>query len=91
MTQKVVDKTSIKGQTRRIWMAQKYKVDLTFTALTVAQYQYITAFFYGGASAVTYLNTASGVTFSGFATAAEDNFIQGASNLLNLTITMVQT
>lgn len=90
VTQKVTDRSTIKGQTRRIWMAQKHTVKLTWDSITQTDYSYIVNKFYGTGSTITYTNTYSGVSITGFATAVEGDFIKGASFKRSLTITIVE-
>lgn len=88
--QKVHDNTSANGTVRRIWLAQKYQVKLSWDRLTQTDYAYITGKFYGTGNTITYANSYSGVSFTGFATASEGDFIKGASFLRSLTITITQ-
>lgn len=87
---KLVDRTTIKGVTHRYWEAQKYKVELTFTALSQADYTYLAGYFLFRGNAVTYANSTSGVIFTGYPTVAEDTYIMGASLLRDMTVTLVQ-
>lgn len=84
--QRVTDKTAIKGTSRRIWMSQKKQVTLVFNPLTQAQVNQILNTFYGGAASVVYNNTSTSFTFTGFATATEDEYMQGVSFLKSITV-----
>ena len=88
--QKVHDNTSANGTVRRIWLAQKYQVKLSWDRLTQADYAYITGKFYGTGHSITYTNDYSSVNFTGFATASEGDFVKGASFLRSLTITITE-
>jgi hypothetical protein len=88
LKQKVHDNTSAKGVVRRIWLAQKRTVMLQWDFLTQAQYAAITGYFYGTGASITYTNTYSGVSITGFATAEEGPFIKGASMNRSLTVTI---
>lgn len=90
VSQKVHDNEAADGTIRRTWMAQKYVVKLKWDTISQTDYAYITSKFYGTGSTVTYTNSYSGVSFTGFATASEGDFIKGASFLRDLTINIQQ-
>ncbi len=91
VVQIVHDNTSIYGVVRRIWLAQKHTVKLQWSNLTMSEYEQIVDKFYGTFNAVTYTNTYSGLSITGYATAAEAPFIKGASFKRSLTMTIQET
>ena len=86
----VSDKTSIKGVTRRTWLADKRQVTMGFTGVNISQYNQIAAYIFNQANPVTYTNYVTGYQFTGFTTVGEDQFIPGSSWLKNLTITILE-
>ena len=89
LTQVMRDKVSINGTSRRVWLAQKKQATFTLTGITQAQYSTLVGYFYGGAQ-VTYANSQSGFTFTGYATVAEAEYWRGASFLRNMTVTILE-
>lgn len=89
LTQIMRDKVSINGTSRRVWLAQKKQVTFTLTGITSAQYNTLIGYFYGGAQ-VSYANSQSGMSFSGYATVAEAEYWRGASFLRNMSITILE-
>lgn len=86
----MVDRTSITGVRHRYWLAAKYLVEMTFTALTTEQFSQLSIIFYNQGNGVTYTNPNTGLNFFGYPTVAEDQYLQGASYLKNLTIKLEQ-
>ncbi len=87
---RVHDRVSILGTARRIWMADKSQVTITWEALTIAQYNAIYAYLYNGAAPVVYSNSVTGLTFTGFPTSESAEFIRGNTFLRSFTTTIVQ-
>jgi hypothetical protein len=85
---KVHDSTSVNGVIRRSWYADKWQVTLTFSGVSIPQYNVIAQYIYNQANPVTYYNSVTGTTFTGFVTAGIDTFIPGNSWLKNLSITL---
>ena len=59
-------------------------------ALTTSEFQSLALLFYNEGRGVTYYNNNSGLVFFGYPSVAEDEYLQGASFLKNLTVTIVQ-
>jgi hypothetical protein len=90
ITQKVVNIETIGGLYFRYWQAQKYSVKMTFSAITTAQWQQLMGYLANGAEPVTYRNSQSGFSFSGFATTAAASYLHGESYLRDMTVTIMQ-
>ena len=90
LKRKVHDSTSVKGVTRRTWYADKWMITLTYTGVSIDDYNAIAVYIYNNANAVTYSNSVTGTDFTGFVKAGIDTFIPGASWLKNLSITILQ-
>lgn len=90
LVRKVHDRVSITGVARRIWMADKYQVTLTWEALTSAAYNQLAGYLYNQGNTVTYFNSVTGITFVGFPTSDADEFLKGNNFLRNLTTTILQ-
>lgn len=86
----VYDRTSINGITRRVWYADKKQVQLTFSAITMAQYSIIANYVYNQANPITYSNSVTGFNFTGFPTTSHDAFIPGNQWLKNITVTITE-
>ena len=84
------DKVSLKGGTRRIWMAKKNRIELTFSKLNSAEFTQIYNYIHNSGNPVTYFNSFSNLTIVGFATSDPSPFIPGASYLKDLTVTIVE-
>jgi hypothetical protein len=89
-TQKVVDRTSIKGVRHRYWLAEKYKVTMGFTALSPSDFAALRVIFYNFGAGVTYTNGNSGLLFFGYPLVAEDEYLKGNTYLKNMTATIEQ-
>lgn len=86
----VHDRVSIKGVQRRIWMADKHRVELTWEAITLAQYNQLAAYLFNQGNSVTYTNAVSGVSFIGFPNHSTDNFIRGNSWIRNFSAQILE-
>jgi|GEM_PF-6874581 len=82
-------RTTITGLSRQIWLAQKMQVTMKFEGITQSQFNLLNGYIAGGAL-ISYSNSSSGWSFSGFATSAPDQYIRGASMLRNMTIVILQ-
>lgn len=85
----MMDKATITGLTRRIWLAQKMQVTFTLSAINQSDYSLLNSYIEGGKE-ISYANNVSGFNFSGFATSAADVYIRGSSLLRNMTITILE-
>lgn len=90
LTQKLVDRMTIKGVLHRFFEAQKFQATMTFKALTQSQYSQLTDYLYNQGAGVVYTNNNTGVSFFGYPTVAEAEYIQGASYLKDVTVTIIQ-
>jgi hypothetical protein len=88
--QKLTDRVTIKGQVHRYWEAQKYQCTLKYAALNQSDFATLASYFYSRGAPVTYTNNNSGISFTGYPTVAEDEYIPGASFLKNMEVTIVQ-
>lgn len=64
---------------------------MTFEGVSIPDYNVIAQYIYNRANPVTYYNSVTGISFTGFVTAGIDTFLPGSSWLKNLTITIQQT
>ncbi len=85
----MVDKTTITGLQRRMWLAQKMQAVLGFDALNQSEYDLLNGYIEGG-GLITYTNDTNGWSFSGFATAEVSEYWRGASLLRKMTINLLQ-
>lgn len=83
----MVNKTTIVGLTRRIWLAQKRQVVIVMNAVSQADYATINSYIEGG-NLITYTNNSTGWSFSGFATTSVAKYMRGADLLRDLTLTI---
>lgn len=83
------DKVSIKGVTRRVWLAQKREAIITLQAVDQADYATINSYIEGGLL-ITYTNTTTGWSFNGFATSSVASYIRGASLLRDMVIKILE-
>lgn len=85
----MVDKSTITGLQRRMWLAQKKQAVLVFDALSQADYNTINSYIEGG-NLITYNNTTTGWSFSGFATSEVAEYWRGASLLRKMTLNLLE-
>lgn len=85
----MVDKTTITGLQRRMWLAQKMQADLTWDALDAADYGTINSYIEGG-GLITYENLQNGWAFSGFGKTTVSEYLRGASLLRKMTLSLLQ-
>lgn len=90
LVRQVHNRVSITGVQRRIWLADKHQATLTWSAVNQTQYAQLAAYIYNQGNTITYTNTVTGFNFIGFATASEDNFMQGTSFLKNISVTILE-
>ena len=90
LKQKVVDRTSIKGVMHRYWEAQKKQATMKFSMINNSQYTTLMSSFANGGYPVTYYNYSNGFSFTGFATVAEAEYLQGSSLLRDMDVTIVE-
>ncbi len=85
----MMDKATITGLTRRIWLAQKRQATFKLSAISSSDYNLINSYIEGG-NLIAYSNSNSGFAFSGFATSAAASYLRGASLLRDMTITILE-
>lgn len=85
----MVDKSTITGLTRRIWLAQKRQATFTLSAISQSDYSLINSYIEGG-NLISYANSVSGFSFTGFAVSAAAKYIRGSSLLRDMTITLLE-
>ncbi len=85
----MVDKTTITGLQRRMWLAQKMQAVLIFDALDQSEYTTLNNMIEGG-GLISYVNNTNGWSFSGFATSEVSEYWRGASLLRKMTLNLLQ-
>ncbi len=85
----MVDKTTITGLQRRMWLAQKMQADITWDALNAADYGTINSYIEGG-GLILYTNNQNGWSFYGFGKTTVSEYLRGASLLRKMTLSLLQ-